>query len=100
MARRPASKSSKKKTPSAVPMKKKFFSHKKTLSPPSHRAKNNMPDILVKRSNYSKAVRGVVLSDAVARQKLIEMGGENTIDIIREFDKDMSDEELSRKSGI
>jgi transcription initiation factor TFIIE subunit alpha len=28
------------------------------------------------------------------------MGGENTIDIIRDFDKDMSDEELARKTSI
>ena len=61
--------------------------------------KPNM-DIVVKRSNYSKATRAAVLVNAAARQKLIEMGGENTIDVIREFDKDMSDEELAKKTGI
>ncbi|MCX6773081.1 MAG: hypothetical protein NTV88_04930 [Candidatus Micrarchaeota archaeon] len=62
--------------------------------------KTNRPDIRVKKESYSKVVRGSVLSNAPARQLLIEMGGENTIDIIREFDKDMSDEELSKKTGI
>jgi transcription initiation factor TFIIE subunit alpha len=41
-----------------------------------------------------------VLVNAAARQTLIEMGGENTIDVIREFDRDMSDEELAKKTGI
>lgn len=58
------------------------------------------PDIRVKKETYSKAVRGSVLANAVARQSLIEMGGENTIDVIREFDRDMSDEELAKKTGI
>src|SRR3989338_9199238 len=63
-------------------------------------SKKSRPDIHVKKSSYSKAARQAVLSSAAARQQLIEMGGENTIDIIREFDKDMSDEELARKTGI
>ena len=62
--------------------------------------KTNRPDIRVKKESYSKVVRGSVLSNAAARQLLIEMGGENTIDVIREFDKDMSDEELAKKTGI
>jgi transcription initiation factor IIE alpha subunit len=61
--------------------------------------KPNM-DIIVRRSSYSKAARAAVLANATARQKLIEMGGENTIDVIREFDNDMSDEELAKKTGI
>ena len=69
----------------------------KKFVPPSK--KPNM-DIVVKRSIYSKAARAAVLADAAARQKLIEMGGENTIDVIREFDKDMSDEDLAKKTGI
>jgi hypothetical protein len=70
-------------------------------SPPFHRpSKKSRPDIQVKKSSYSKAARQVVLASAAARQQLIEMGGENTIDIIREFDRDMSDEELARKTGI
>jgi len=60
----------------------------------------NNPDINVKKTTYSKAVRYAVLVNAEARQKLIEMGGENTINIIREFDQDMSDEELARKTAI
>jgi transcription initiation factor IIE alpha subunit len=63
-------------------------------------AKKPNMDIVVKRSNYSKAARAAVLANATARQKLIEMGGENTIDVIREFDNDMSDEELAKKTGI
>jgi len=58
------------------------------------------PDINVRRSAYSKVARLVVLGSAAARQKLIEAGGENTIDLIREFDRDMSDEELARKTGV
>ena len=66
----------------------------------SSKPKTSKPDIFVKKSTYSKSARLSVLSRAEARQRLIEMGGENTIDIIREFDKDMSDEELARKTGI
>lgn len=62
--------------------------------------KKSRPDIHVKKSSYSRAARQAVLTSATARQQLIEMGGENTIDIIREFDRDMSDEELARKTGI
>ena len=62
--------------------------------------KTSNADIIVKRSIYSKAARAAVLADAAARQRLIEMGGENTIDVIREFDKDMSDDELAKKTGI
>ena len=57
-------------------------------------------DIVVKRSTYSKTARAAVLADAAARQRLIEIGGENTINIIREFDVDMSDDELAKKIGI
>ena len=62
--------------------------------------KTSNADIVVKRSTYSKAARAAVLADAAARQRLIEMGGENTIDVIREFDRDMSDDELAKKTGI
>lgn len=62
--------------------------------------KTSNADIVVKRSTYSKAARAAVLADAAARQRLIEIGGENTIDIIREFDMDMSDDELAKKTGI
>ncbi len=65
----------------------------------SSRKKPN-PDIHVKKATYSKTARLAVLASAGARQRLIEMGGENTIDVIREFDQDMSDEELARKTGI
>lgn len=54
----------------------------------------------VRRKKYSKAVRAAILASAAARQKLIEMGGENTIDVIREFDYDMCDDELAKKIGI
>jgi len=63
------------------------------------RSKGKM-DVTVKKATYSKAARLSVLASATARQRLIEMGGENTIDIIREFEKDMSDEELAKKTGI
>jgi len=69
---------------------KKIYPVKKTMN----------ADIVVKRSIYSKAARAAVLADAAARQRLIEMGGENTIDVIREFDRDMSDDELAKKTGI
>ncbi|MEM2137734.1 MAG: hypothetical protein QW568_01480 [Candidatus Anstonellaceae archaeon] len=67
---------------------------------PSFQKKKSNPDIIVKRSAYSKNARAAVLASAAARQQLIDMGGENTIAIIREFDRDMSDEELARKTGI
>lgn len=53
-----------------------------------------------KKSIYSKALRVGILSSADVRQRLIDMGGENTIDIIREFDADMTDEELARKISM
>ncbi|MCX8197440.1 MAG: hypothetical protein N3G80_03965 [Candidatus Micrarchaeota archaeon] len=56
--------------------------------------------IKVKRNSYSKKLRYAVLASAQIRQKLIEMGGENTIDVIREFDKDMTDEELAKKIAV
>jgi len=58
------------------------------------------PDIRVRKAAYSKAVRAFVLANAAARQSLIDAGGENTIDVIREFDRDMSDEELAKRIGI
>jgi len=73
-----------------------FSKTKKTY--PARKTSN--ADIIVKRSTYSKAARAAVLADAAARQRLIEMGGENTIDVIREFDRDMSDDELAKKTGI
>jgi transcription initiation factor TFIIE subunit alpha len=73
--------------------------HLKNAAAPKPAKKSNM-DIEVRRSNYSKATRAAVLANATARQKLIDMGGENTIDVIREFDCDMSDEELAKKTGI
>lgn len=72
----------------------------KTAPKYRHPGKKSRPDIRVKKSSYSKAARQAVLTSATARQQLIELGGENTIDIIREFDSDMSDEELARKTGI
>lgn len=53
-----------------------------------------------KKTIYSKTLRSNVLASADVRQQLIQMGGENTIDIIREFDADMTDEELARKTGM
>ena len=73
-----------------------FSKTKKTY--PARKTSN--ADIIVKRSTYSKTARAAVLADAAARQRLIEIGGENTIDIIREFDVDMSDDELAKKTGI
>ncbi|MCX8197716.1 MAG: hypothetical protein N3F07_00775 [Candidatus Micrarchaeota archaeon] len=69
-------------------------------SGPKAKPKTSNPDIIVKKSTYSKAARLAVLASAEARQRLIEMGGENTIDVIREFDKDMTDEDLAKKIGI
>lgn len=80
-----------------MPIKKKGIK-KATVK----RAKTEFDEevIRVKRNVYSKRLRYVVLASAEARQKLIEMGGENTIDVIREFDKDMTDEELAKKISV
>ena len=79
--------------------RKKHLPKKNTKK--THIAKTpSKTDVTVRKSTYSKMVRLSVLTSAAARQQLIEMGGENTIDIIREFDKDMSDEELAKKTGI
>ena len=78
--------------------------HRNAMRPPALKKrlppKTNRPDIRVRKETYSKTIRSVVLANANARQVLIDMGGENTIDIIREFDKDMSDEELAKRTGI
>ncbi len=79
------------------PVPKKSAAMKKTAR---HSHAGGKTDVTVKKALYSKAARLSVLASATARQRLIEMGGENTIDIIREFDKDMSDEELAKKTGI
>ncbi|MCX6769089.1 MAG: hypothetical protein NT051_00205 [Candidatus Micrarchaeota archaeon] len=78
-----------KKTPQSASSLKRQF-EKKTAS----------PETVVKKSTYSKTLRAAVLASAEARQKLIELGGENTINIIRDFDTDMSDEELARRTNI
>ena len=78
-------------------VKRALFSKTKKTYPAR---KTSNADIIVKRSTYSKTARAAVLADAAARQRLIEIGGENTIDIIREFDVDMSDDELAKKTGI
>ncbi len=77
--------------------KKPPFSKTKKIYPVR---KTTNADIIVKRNTYSKTARAAVLADAAARQRLIEIGGENTINIIREFDRDMSDDELAKKIGI
>ena len=95
----------KSKTKKARPVMKKKY--RKRLVKKKQKArvmwgggKKNKPDRIVKRNVYSKGLRVGLLSSADVRQKFIEMGGENTINIIREFDKDMSDEDLARKTGI
>ena len=84
--------------PAAQFFGKKAPYSKTKKSYPANRTAN--ADILVKRNAYSKTARAAVLADAAARQRLIEIGGENTINIIREFDVDMSDDELAKKTGI
>ena len=79
---------------------RKFSKFARPNAPQRKKITQNNPDIKVKKTTYSKAARYAVLVNAEARQKLIEMGGENTINIIREFDQDMSDEELARKTSI
>ena len=94
------------KTPSSVKtaiQPTRFFGKKAPYSKtkkiyPANKTAN--ADIVVKRNVYPKAARAAVLADAAARQRLIEIGGENTINIIREFDMDMSDDELAKKTGI
>ena len=85
----------------AVPVmlfrRKAPYTKAKKIYPPR---KTSNADIIVKRNCYSKTARAAVLADAAARQRLINMGGENTINIIREFDRDMSDDELAKKTGI
>ena len=99
----PSKKSSKKHAVArkAGGAQKKTFKHSNSNKTPAKGTPRVLkPDINVRRSAYSKLARLAVLASAEARQKLIEVGGENTIDIIREFDRDMSDEELARKTGV
>lgn len=44
--------------------------------------------------------RAVLLADARVRQMLIEMGGENTLQVLKEFTEEMSDDELARKAKL
>jgi transcription initiation factor TFIIE subunit alpha len=80
--------------------KKPKFGAKAVLTKAQQIKKTSNPEIQVKRTVYSKTLRSAVLTSATARQRLIEIGGENTINIIRDFDKDMSDEELARSINI
>lgn len=41
-----------------------------------------------------------LLANPVVRQHLIDLAGENTLAVIREFEKEMSDEELARRTKI
>jgi len=42
----------------------------------------------------------VLLANPTVRQNLIDLAGENTLAVIREFEKEMSDEELARRTKI
>lgn len=42
----------------------------------------------------------VLLANPTVRQHLIDLAGENTLAVIREFEKEMSDEELARRTKI
>jgi transcription initiation factor TFIIE subunit alpha len=79
---------------------KSRFGVKAVLTKAQQIKKTSNPEIQVKRTVYSRGLRSAVLTSAAARQRLIEIGGENTINIIRDFDKDMSDEELARSTNI
>jgi len=87
-------------TPPKPKLKPNLDLVKKTAVAKKEKPKTDEEARTVKKDSYSKALRAAVLADAAVRQKLIETGGENTISIIRDFDKDMSDEELARKTGI
>lgn len=41
-----------------------------------------------------------LLGNSGLRQKLIDMAGENTLNVIKEFSKEMSDEEIARRTKI
>lgn len=51
-------------------------------------------------SKKSKWRSLVLLGSPSVRQTLIDLAGENTLNVIKEFDKEMSDEELARKTKI
>jgi hypothetical protein len=100
LAKRKSNASAHKPKKAAASSWRPFVKRNSSSAKPSFHKKKSNPDIIVRRSAYSKNARAAVLASAAARQQLIDMGGENTISIIREFDKDMSDEELARKTGI
>ncbi len=81
-------------------LKKNLKKRNRKTTPKRFVGKKSRPDRIVKKDLYSKGLRAGFLASADVRQRFIEMGGENTINIIREFDKDMSDEDLARKTGI
>jgi transcription initiation factor TFIIE subunit alpha len=98
--KRTPQKTSVEKAPQTRLQYKKRFGAKTVLTKAQQIKKTSNPEIQVKRTVYSRGLRSAVLTSAAARQRLIEIGGENTINIIRDFDKDMSDEELARSTNI
>jgi len=73
----------------------------RTKKPKKIASKNKLSKEMKKLINekeklWSKRLN-VILSDAAARQLLVELGGENTLQIIKNFYGSLSDEEISKK---
>lgn len=82
----------KKPTKAAVKTKKTH------LSSISHSNKNPKP--IHRHGTLNSLWRNQLLGEAVVRSWLIRSVGENSIHVIREFEAQMSDEEIAQKSGI
>ena len=65
-----------------------------------HREEKKKTEVKKKGLREVYKRREEMFESAVGRGRLIEMGGENTITVLQEFSKDVSDEELSKKTKI
>lgn len=84
----------KKKVARKVKMLRKALKAKKT----SGRGLRNRPASRIKKPQYT--LQKTLLANAAVRSCLIEAAGENTINVLREFTTELSDEELAKKAKM
>jgi len=98
----------KSKNKKKVSSKKKVIKQKKKVSTRRKASTGKKKKIsAVKKSSARKIINAqekiwkehlnLILSDAAARQLLVDLGGENTLQVVRNFCGNLSDEEIAKK---
>ena len=88
--------STNKRTKFSSSLKTKKVKKPTKVKAPSKVSKEMKKLINAREKLWSKRL-GVILSDATARQLLVELGGENTLQIIKNFYGSLSDEDIAKK---